>query len=139
VNADSPAPASPAPTAMTPRADRAFRHADVPPADYGTPKWAQDFAPLVEVGAKRRPDDPEGWASEYLREMADHNDLRALGYCETCGQPITLRQIGRCVYSEPCGHHRAQGDLRRIQAYLTAARAKITPERERSLLTLIGR
>jgi hypothetical protein len=136
---DSPAPASPAPTATPPRVDRPFRHADVPPADYGTPKWAQDCAPLLGLGEKRRPGDAAGWASDYLREHVDQSDLRALGYCPTCGQPITLRQIGRCVYDEPCGHHRAQGDLRRIQAYLTGARAKITPERERSLLTLIGR
>lgn len=119
--------------------ERQFRHADVPPADFGSPKWVGECAPLVEVGAKRRPDDPQGWASDYLREVVDRNDLHALGYCVTCGQPVTFRQVGRCVYSEPCGHYRAQGDLSRITAYRQAARAKITPERERSLLALIGR
>lgn len=119
--------------------DRPFRHADVPPAGYGTPEWVEQCAPLLDVGAKRRPADPQGWASDYLREVCDRNDLKALGYCATCGQPITLRQVGRCVYGEPCGHYRAQGELRRIQPYIARNRARLTPERERALLALIGR
>lgn len=122
----------------TPRVERPFRHAVVPPADYGTPKWLEQCAPLLEVGEKRRPGDGAGWASDYLRSVVDGNDLRALGYCATCGRSITLRQIGRCVYSEPCDHYRAQGDLKRMQPYHEAARRRITPERRASLLELIG-
>ena len=77
--------------------------------------------------------------TDYLREVVDRNDLRALGYCYDCGQPITLRQIGRCVYSDPCDHYRAQGDLSRVRAAHERSRAKLTLERTRSLLALIGR
>jgi hypothetical protein len=119
--------------------ERQFRHAEVPPAGYGSAKWIEDCAPLLDVAAKRRPEDPQGWASDYLREHVDQNDLKALGYCATCGGAITLRQVGRCVYSEPCGHYRAQGDIARIQQFSERARARITPEREAALLALIGR
>jgi hypothetical protein len=30
--------------------------------------------------------------------------------CWLCGQPATLKQVGRCVYAAPCGH-RYQGRI----------------------------
>lgn len=83
--------------------------------------------------------DPAERADDYLRRLYDVGDLRALGYCRDCGGAITLRQVGRCVYSEPCGHYRAQGDLKRILAFRAERLKKISEERKAALMALIGR
>lgn len=31
------------------------------------------------------------------------------GRCPVCGQPVTEKQVGSCVYGEPCGHRLYQG------------------------------
>lgn len=31
------------------------------------------------------------------------------GFCLVCDQPMTKKQVGRCVYAEPCGHRLYQG------------------------------
>lgn len=36
-------------------------------------------------------------------------DKLARDICPYCDQPITKRQIGCCVYAEPCGHRLYQG------------------------------
>lgn len=117
--------------------------ADVLPANYGTPEWIEWRAPLVELARKRLPDGSEAeqvqWADDFLRREADRGDLRALGFCGDCGGSIKLCQVGRCVYGEPCGHYRAQGDLPRMQRFLDRSLATITPERRAALLALIHR
>jgi hypothetical protein len=110
---------------------------DVLPEDYGSPEWRETIAAVMDVARKRRPDDPEGWANEWLRKEYDRGDLRALGFCFDCGRPMTLRQIGCCVYSEPCDHYRAQGQLTRMRPYIAKRLAKITPERRAALLALV--
>jgi hypothetical protein len=118
---------------MSPR-----RLAAVLPAEHGSPEWRATLALVRDVAELRSPADPDGWADEWLRASYDASDLRALGYCRTCGQKIELRQFGRCVYSSPCGHYRAQGDLKRMQPYIATRGARITPERRASLLKIIG-
>lgn len=113
--------------------------ADVPPHFFGTPQWAEWCAPYMEVAAKRNPEDPQRWAEHVVRRDADEADLRTLGYCRDCGGAVTLIQVGACVYGEPCGHYRAQGNLPRIRAWHDKNLATITPERRASLLKLIGR
>lgn len=113
--------------------------ATVPPANFGTPEWLEWRRPLEEVATKRGEVDPVAWADANLRRHIDASDLRALGRCRDCGQPITLRQTGKCVYAEPCGHWRAQGELRKMLPYIERARRNLTPERRASLLELIGR
>lgn len=112
--------------------------ADVLPDSYGTPAWQATVEHLLDLGRKRRPENPEAWANEWLRAERDQGDLRALGYCRQCHQPITLRQVGRCIYSEPCGHYRAQGELKRVAPYIVKRQARLTPARRTSLLKLIG-
>lgn len=37
------------------------------------------------------------------------------GECSTCGQKATrARQVGKCVYLDPCGHRVGQGDAKRV-------------------------
>jgi hypothetical protein len=119
------------------------RLATVPPSSFGSAEWIADRAPLLELAAKRVPngtaEQVAQWADEFLWEHADVADLRALGFCAKCGREITLRQVGRCVYSEPCGHYRAQGELARIQAYLTRSLAAMSAERRAAVLRLVGR
>lgn len=31
------------------------------------------------------------------------------GFCPHCNQPMTKKQVGRCVYADPCGHRLYQG------------------------------
>lgn len=111
---------------------------EVLPDAYGSAEWNDTIAAVMDVARKRRPDDPDGWANEWLRKEYDHGDLRALGYCRDCGRPISLRQTGRCVYSEPCGHYRAQGDLNKMRPYIKRRVQSISPERRAALLKLIG-
>lgn len=92
---------------------------------------------LIVAGQRRRPDDPEGWADEYLWHSEDAADLRCLGRCVTCRGTITLRQVGRCVYSEPCGHHRAQGDLAKVLKFIERRRTQISSDRRIALMELV--
>ncbi|MDB4914084.1 MAG: hypothetical protein JWM95_1728 [Gemmatimonadetes bacterium] len=114
-----------------------WRLADVVPGNFGSAEWEEWLAPLLKIGAKRRPDDAHGWASDYLRKDDDEADLRALGHCKQCGRGVTLRQVGRCVYTEPCGHYRAQGDIKKMQSYLDRRLAAMSPERRASVLALL--
>lgn len=111
--------------------------ASVPPHGYGTEQWERDLAPFMNVARERNPDDPRAWADEYRRRVSDVADLRALGLCATCGRPIVLRQAGRCVYSVPCGHYRAQGDLSRMQPFIAQRLSRITPDRKAALLAIL--
>lgn len=118
------------------------RRASVPPENFGTPEWIEWRKPLMDVAAKRTAgtdQTPEQWADDYLLKHEDAADLRALGYCAECGRPGELRAAGRCVYFEPCGHHRAQGDIRKMLPYMERRRATMSPERRAALLALIGR
>lgn len=58
-----------------------------------------------------------------IEEIAEHERLSAeaaakffnamiAGKCPTCGaEVVSKRQLGRCVYGEPCGHRLYQGKL----------------------------
>ena len=51
--------------------------------------------------------------AERMRLVAEHMtrwaaDLAA-GICPACKQPMTEKQVGRCVYASPCGHRLYQG------------------------------
>lgn len=110
----------------------------VPPADYGSAEWMEAARRIADVFRERGTDRPDAVADEYLWQMADKSDLRALGFCRECGMIVSLQQVGRCVYTE-CDHYRAQGDVRRMRRFLAERRKKITPERTLALLALIGR
>jgi hypothetical protein len=126
----------------TPGGARERKLAPVRPADFGTPAWEEWVEPLVELAKKKFPeastDEQRMWADRFLLEASDEGDLRALGYCRHCGGRVTLRQVGHCVYTEPCGHYRAQGELRRMQPYLNQRRNTISAERRAALLALIS-
>lgn len=112
--------------------------AAVPPSNIGTPEWLEWRRPFEEVATKRNEPDPVAWAENYLRRDSDRADLRALGRCLDCGQPMVLRQIRRVIVMEPCGHWRAHGDLKKVGRFLEERRRKLSPERRASLLELIG-
>lgn len=103
----------------------------------GSHEWRAERALFVELAQKRQIVDPEQWADDYLREHHDAADLRALGRCRECRASIVLRQSGRCVVSHPCGHYRAQGDLKIMQTFLDTRRRNLTAERRASLLQLV--
>jgi hypothetical protein len=56
-------------------------------------------------------------------ERAESEEIRAIarrviaerdaGRCPTCGADMTERQVGPCVYAEPCGHRIGQGRAQR--------------------------
>jgi hypothetical protein len=53
---------------------------------------------------------------QHLRKLADRQ-------CPTCNTPIgELRQEGRCVYAEPCGHRIGQGDAAVMEAAISGGR-----------------
>ena len=46
---------------------------------------------------------------EALAQMASR---RVMKQCLVCGTPYTTRrQVGRCIYVEPCGHRQGQGRI----------------------------
>jgi len=58
----------------------------------------------------------EAEAHEYEKRVEAHSaaysrDL-AEGRCPICHQPAKKRQVGRCVYGDPCGHRMYQGKAR---------------------------
>lgn len=112
--------------------------ATVPPENFGTAEWAEFRKPFEEVATRKGEADPVAWADHHLRRHEDAADLRAIGRCLECGASITLRQVGKCVYAEPCGHWRAQGDFRKMLPFIDKRRRQLTKERRASLLELIG-
>lgn len=51
--------------------------------------------------------------------MQRFRDRSARGECTDCGAKIAeVRQVGRCVYAEPCGHRVGQGDADRVRKAL---------------------
>ena len=49
--------------------------------------------------------------AESRKEIKAFFDEMASGKCPHCHQPMTKRQVGRCVYAEPCGHRLYQGKV----------------------------
>lgn len=112
--------------------------ATVPPIEMGSTLWAETVAAYLPVAVRRGIEDPQAWAEYHVRRDYDRADLRALGRCLDCGQPMSLRQIRRVIVMEPCGHWRAHGDLRKVGRFLEERRRKMTPERRASVLELVG-
>jgi hypothetical protein len=58
----------------------------------------------------RAPTAEEIAAEDAEREaaIAEWMDRRQCGNCPTCGEAMTERRVGRCVYAEPCGHRIGQ-------------------------------
>lgn len=46
---------------------------------------------------------------EIAAAMRQFGEDLAAGRCPACHQSATKRQVGRCVYGEPCGHRMYQG------------------------------
>lgn len=69
----------------------------------GLPCTAQRFRTPEEVAQKNA--DAQASIKRYFDDIAEDK-------CPHCHQPLTSkRQIGRCVYGEPCGHRLYQGWL----------------------------
>lgn len=112
--------------------------ATVPPPEMADQaKWEKDREPFIGLATNRGEPDPVAWADNYLRHHYDSADLRALGRCLACRQPITLRQYRRVVVAEPCGHYRAHADLKTLGRFMEHRRVKMTPERRAALLALV--
>lgn len=62
-------------------------------------------------------------AAEWDHKTAEFTQRLALGHCTECGDVSTdWRQIGPCIYAQPCGHRVAQGDAKRYRADVLKAR-----------------
>lgn len=49
--------------------------------------------------------------AEFTKRWDEMTAKAARGECNTCGVKATaVRQVGRCVYAEPCGHRIGQGN-----------------------------
>lgn len=123
------------PDTFTARDGRVWPLASVKPFNYGTEQWDEWLEPMISGSHDR------AWADAYLRLHCDQADLRALGFCRTCGQPGALVQVGRCVYFGTCDHYRAQGDVEKMRKFQTEhfVLGKISTERQAALLALIGK
>jgi hypothetical protein len=52
------------------------------------------------------------WAADAFAVRAGR---LAANQCGDCGTPVTaVRQLGRCVYLEPCGHRHGQGNAKQV-------------------------
>lgn len=64
---------------------------------------AERYFPTEEE-AKAQEAESEAHIKAYFEDI--HN-----GICPICKKPITKKQVGRCVYADPCGHRLYQGTL----------------------------
>ena len=72
---------------------------------------AAPAAPTAEEIAEH-----EAWIRDRLNEFRERGKR---GECTDCGQKITaVRQVGSCVYADPCGHRIGQGDARAVRKAL---------------------
>lgn len=59
--------------------------------------------------------DEAAWAARIEEALA----RTKRGECSDCGTKVTaVRQVGRCVYAEPCGHRVGQGDAKQVAKVL---------------------
>jgi hypothetical protein len=57
----------------------------------------------------------EAEEAEFRTAFAKMNERTKRGECNACGVKTTaVRQDGRCVYAEPCGHRLGQGDASQV-------------------------
>jgi hypothetical protein len=49
--------------------------------------------------------------AETLERLAERRRKLDANICPVCDQPMTKRQVGPCVYAQPCGHRLYQGRL----------------------------
>lgn len=62
--------------------------------------------------------DEAAW-NKRLDEMRDN---ARKGLCNACGVKTTsVRQVGRCVYADPCGHRIGQGDAKQVAKAMNVA------------------
>jgi hypothetical protein len=91
-----------------------IRYTSVRDSDQHPFAWPciQDSHAATSCELCRYPTDAE--AAEHEREMSAHIDAflskLANDICPDCNTPVERqRQVGRCVYAEPCGHRLFQG------------------------------
>lgn len=58
---------------------------------------------------RKRPEVIAAEDAEIQRVLSDYLEKLRKGVCPHCGQPFAQRQVGRCVYAQPCGHRLYQG------------------------------
>lgn len=58
----------------------------------------------TEEEAKAQEAESAAFVKEYFASIAD-------GHCPICHKPISMEQVGRCVYAKPCGHRLYQGTV----------------------------
>jgi hypothetical protein len=76
-----------------------------------TPEALKHYA---NKGTCPKLDFPTAEEARIAREESDARFAKKMqrlaeGFCLQCDQPMTKRQVGRCVYAEPCGHRLYQG------------------------------
>lgn len=75
-------------------------------------------------------------SEEYEKELEQHIE-EFLGRMKRhecdCGAKVqSYKQVGHCVYREPCGHRLGQGDAGKMNASLSKFRAESRPQMEDS-------
>lgn len=57
-----------------------------------------------EAEAKAQEAESEAYIKAYFEKVA-------MGICPICDRLMTKKQVGRCVYGDPCGHRLYQGTI----------------------------
>jgi hypothetical protein len=70
------------------------------------------FSGACSAFAWSTPEEIEAEEKATSEAVAAYFTALSAGLCPVCGQAVTdKRQVGRCVYGEPCGHRLYQGKL----------------------------
>lgn len=62
------------------------------------------------------PEEEKADEERFRRKLAAWGEKIANNICPHCDQPMTKRQVSRCVYASPCGHRLYQGKLTKEQS-----------------------
>lgn len=86
-------------------------------------------APNVQCAKRQYATEEQATAAarERDRVFVEFANRSRRGICE-CGTTSTsVRQVGRCIYFEPCGHRVGQGDAKVYWTGVQAARKELAP------------
>jgi hypothetical protein len=90
------------------RVEMTDRAPNMPKWEY--PCWNPALGPCPRAEYPTR-QEAEQWWDDTDREIKEYFAKIGEHICPQCGNPMTKRQIGRCVYAHPCGHRLYQGSI----------------------------
>lgn len=78
---------------------------------YRWPCMSLDAATVCQKVDRYTQAEAEQRGREVEARLLERAERRSNGLCPTCGESMRERQVGKCVYADPCGHRIGQGEV----------------------------